>query len=88
MLQNIIILGLDFTNFEIGTLTIGTAVMTWTGLVIYKRYFFQSSWRKIYIITTLLGLFFSILQLLLIYQVNQIIGIPNIVFAFGDNTFC
>lgn len=83
---NFLVDGLDFSNFELGLLTISSAVMTWLGLVAYKKYLFNASWRYIYILTTALGVFFSILQLLLVYQINVEIGIPDVVFALGDNT--
>jgi hypothetical protein len=70
-----------------GLLIISSAVMTMIGLVVYKRYFFKLSWRWIYIVTTSLGVVFSILQLLLIYRVNVSMGIGDSVFALGDNTF-
>jgi hypothetical protein len=61
--------------------------MTLVGLAVYKLYFFSTNFRSIYIFTTCFGVLFSILQLLLIYRVNQSIGIPDVIFALGDNTF-
>jgi len=55
--------------------------------VCYKRFFFKTSWRSIYVITTVLGVFFSILQLLLVYRTNVKLGISDVVFALGDNVF-
>jgi MFS family permease len=85
--SNYLVESLDFTDFELGTLTIAGAVMTFVGLVAYKEYFFDVGWQSIYIFTTILGLFFSLLQVLLIYQINQYMGIPNLVFSLGDTTF-
>lgn len=60
--SNFLVVGLGFTDFELGTLTIASAVMSYLGLVIYKQYFFETSWRDIYIYTTIIGAFFSFLQ--------------------------
>jgi MFS family permease len=84
---NYLVEGLDFSDFDLGLLTIAGALMTWVGLIAYREYFFRTGWQKIYIFTTILGVFFSFLQILLIYQVNQLLGIPNLVFALGDTTF-
>lgn len=78
--------GLDFSSWNLGILTISASVMTWLGLLAYKRYFFQTSWRLIYIGTTCLGVIFSLMQLLLVYGVNAKMGIPDVVFALGDTT--
>ena len=40
-----------------------------------------------YILTTGLGLLFSILQLFLVYGINERLGIPSWMFALGDSTF-
>lgn len=84
---NYLVESLDFSDFELGCLTIAGTLMIFAGLLAYKEYFFNTGWQSIYIFTTILGVFFSLLQLLLIYQVNQLMGIPNIVFALGDTTF-
>jgi len=43
------------------------------------------SWRWVYIISTSLTVFFSILQLCLVFRVNVKWGIPDLVFALGDD---
>ena len=60
--------------------------MTWLGLVAYKKYFFDTSWRHIYIGTTVLGLVFASMQLLLVYGISTELGIPAVLFALGDTT--
>jgi MFS family permease len=85
--SNYLIQGLDFSDFDIGLLRIAAAVMTYSGLIVYKQYFFNAGWQSIYIYTTIIGVFFSFMQLLLIYQVNEKLGIPNLAFSLGDTTF-
>lgn len=50
--------GLGFEDFELGLLLVGAAIFGWLGLVIYREYFSESSWRCIYVSTTLIGNFF------------------------------
>ena len=78
--------GLNFNDYQIGLLAISGAVMTYLGLLAYRIFLFNTSWQLIYIWTTIIVFIFAILQLLLIYQVNITMGIPNIFFALGDST--
>ena len=79
-----LLVGIGFTDFEYGMLTVVGCVLAWMGMLVYRAFFFETSWRDIYIYTTLLGFVFSLLQIVLILQLNQIIGIPNFYFALGD----
>lgn len=76
--------GLEFTDFQYGMLNVAGCVLAWVGMNTYRAYFFETSWRYIYIYTTILGTGFSLLQIVLILQLNQNIGIPNFYFALGD----
>lgn len=76
--------GLKFTDFQFGILHVGGASLAYFGIVIYRQYFFETSWQKIYIYTTIMGSGFSLLQIILILQYNRIIGIPDFYFALGD----
>ena len=53
---------------KIGILGVIAALMASLGLLAYKRWFFHSSWRKIYVWTTLIVTFFSGFQILLIFR--------------------
>lgn len=81
---NFLLQGLKFTDFEYGMLTVCGCVLAWMGMNVYRIFFFETSWRNIYIYTTLLGFFFSLLQIVLVLQLNKAIGIPNFYFALGD----
>lgn len=74
--------GLGFTNWQLGVLTIVSAFASWLGIIAYKQCFFQTSWRNIYLLTTLLSAFFSLLQLLLIK--GETGALPPLWFALGD----
>ena len=82
---NFLVIGLGFTDFELGMLTVATACLFWLGMIVYKAFFFNSSWRNIYIATTLLNFLFSIGQIVLILRLNLQAGIPDFVFALGDS---
>lgn len=84
--MNFLVEGLGFSDFDLGILSIFGSVAAWLGLVVYRRYYFQSSWRGIYIVTTFIMAFFSILQLALIFRWNKKVGISDLAFSVGDDT--
>lgn len=83
---NFLVAGLGFTDFEIGMITVSSTVFLWAGMIIFKRFFFHTSWRKIFIYTTGIGVLFSIMQLLLTLRLNVYLGIPDLIFALGDTS--
>jgi hypothetical protein len=80
--------GLNFSNFDIGVLAIAGTVLSYIGIVIYKKYLFESSWRLIYVGTTVVSAVFSGLQLILVFQLNKKIGMGargfQLLFAMGS----
>lgn len=83
--NNFLVLGLKFTDFELGLIQIAGAILYWFGMITFKMFFFESSWRKIYVFTTCVNVTFSLLQVMLILRWNVALGIPDIVFALGDS---
>lgn len=83
--QSYLQLTLKFPAWVLGLTTLLGSVMTFSGIVGYKVYFFHASWRSIYFYTALLTAFFSLLQLLLIWQLNVKLGIHNYFFSLGDD---
>jgi len=77
--------GLHFTDWKLGVIGIVSSVFSYLGIATYRYCLFKTSWRNIYIFTTLLILVFSILQLCLIFRLNQRIGVSDVVFSLGDN---
>ena len=83
--QSYLQLTLHFEPWIIGlTATVGS-VMTFFGVLAYKHFFFRASWRKIYLYTSFLTAFFSLLQLALIFQLNTRFHISNYMFSLGDD---
>ena len=82
---NFLLVGLHFSDFELGLISIGSAVFMWVGMVVWKIFFFHTSWRRIFIYTTIVSFGFSILQVLLVLRVNTYLGIPDFAFALGDS---
>jgi MFS family permease len=78
-------LTLGFTPVMLGALSFGGRLMTFVGILIYKRYFLGSSWRAVYVFSTVLLALLSVLQLLLIFQINTYLGISNFLFSLGDD---
>ena len=79
-------LTLNFPAWFLGMITLVGSVMTFLGIVIYKRFFMKSSWRSIYVVSSVLTTAFSCMQLMLIFQWNErYLHIPNYPFAMGDD---
>jgi hypothetical protein len=80
--------GLGFSNFDIGLLGIGGAILSYVGIIVYRKYLFESSWRFIYVITTMLSALFSGFQLILVFGLNEKIGMSSrawqVVLAMGS----
>jgi hypothetical protein len=83
--QNYLIAGLDFSNFSVGVLSAVGAFVATLGVVAYDFFFFNKQWKKFLMWTTLVGVFFSMLQLCLIYKFT--FGLPTYLFAIGDSSF-
>lgn len=70
----------------IGFMNVLGTLMALCGILCYKYYFLKISWRKIYLFTNGVSLFFSCLQLVLIFQWNfRYLHIyTNLPFILGD----
>ena len=79
-------LTLKFPAWFIGFIGLVGSLMTFCGIVVYKKFFFKSSWRSIYLYSSITTFAFSCLQICLIFQINErIFGISNYPFAMGDD---
>lgn len=80
--------GLGFSEFELGMLTLTGTVLSFAGIVVYKKYLFEVSWRSIYLFTSFVAFLFSGLQLMLVLGGNDRIGMGNsafeVFFAMGS----
>ena len=76
---------LGFTSNQLNALLIAAYVLLYLGVMSYKYYFINWTWRAVYIFTTLLNGFFSILQVCLIQ--GWTFGIDPFLFALGDDAF-
>ena len=76
---------LEFTSKQLNSILIVAYILLFLGVLAYKYYFISWSWRSIYIVTTLLNGFFSLLQVLLIQGIT--FGLSNFAFALGDDAF-
>lgn len=74
-----------FTSCQLNILLIFSFVLLYLGIMAYKYWFIRWSWRRVYIMTTLLNGFFSILQVLLIYGIT--FGLSPFLFTLGDDAF-
>ncbi|KAL7577630.1 hypothetical protein ACA910_015149 [Epithemia clementina (nom. ined.)] len=76
---------LGFTSCQFNLISNVAYVLLFMGILSYKYHFIKYSWRSVYIWTTALNGLFSALQVLLIYGFT--FGLPNFVFALGDDAF-
>jgi len=83
--KNYLVYGLGFNDAELGYVTIMSAVLGCVGYILYKLFLYQTSWRLIYIWTGVISSIFSLIQVLLVLGVNRKLGIPDVVFAVGDD---
>ena len=84
--SNFLLVGLKFTDYQVGLLSVGECVFTYLGMVTFKLCFFRTPWRRVFVYTCFISICFSILQVLLILRVNQVLGIPDFFFALGDTS--
>lgn len=78
-------IGLDFRAYELGALHMVAHLMTLLGAIAYRRYFMKTSLRALYFWSTLVVAVLGTGQLLLILGWNRQLGIPDFVFALGDD---
>jgi hypothetical protein len=84
--QSYLQLCLHFPAWILGTTVMLGSFMTFAGVLGYKYFFFKSSWRRIYVRTVMLTAFFSLLQLILIFQYNvKYLHLSNYLFSMGDD---
>ena len=77
---------LHFQPWVLGLSVLLGSIMTFVGILAYKYYFFKVTWRLIYIYSMLLTTFFSLLQIVLIFQWNQTyLHMSNYCFSLGDD---
>lgn len=83
--SNFLILGLKFTPWMLGIMYMVATVFSWLGITFYRAFLMQRSWRLVYIVSTTLSMTFSILQLCLVFRLNERLGLSDLAFALGDD---
>jgi hypothetical protein len=81
---NFLFSGLGFSNFEVGMLLCAGALIGAIGVILFDYFVFDNRWKSLYLWTTLVGVFFSVLQLCLCYSFT--FGLPEVLFAIGDQS--
>mmetsp|Transcript_22777 Transcript_22777/g.34518 ORF Transcript_22777/g.34518 Transcript_22777/m.34518 type:complete len:552 (+) Transcript_22777:68-1723(+) len=76
-----VVLGL--TSDQLNMILNVAYVLLYVGVVAYKNFFINWSWRSVYIGTTLLNAIFSFLQILLIFDIT--FGLSYFWFSLGDD---
>ncbi|KAJ8579057.1 hypothetical protein ON010_g151 [Phytophthora cinnamomi] len=77
----------DFSAFEYGALSGIGATVTFASIVVYRLHIlprYEAPWHDVYFVTGLVVAGFSLLNVLLVFQVNETFGIPPFWFAMGD----
>jgi hypothetical protein len=76
---------LTFTSTQINLIYIASSVLLYLGIITYKYFMMNWSWRLVYVLCTILNGFFSFLQILLILDIT--FGLSPFFFALGDDAF-
>ena len=84
--NNFLLIGLKFSEQDLGAMAVAGSIVTWGGIMVYRRYLMEASWRSVYLGTTLVSLILSFGQLVLISGWNRAFGIGDVYFAAGDTT--
>ncbi len=77
--------GLGFTIFQTGLLGLIAAITGTLSLIMYGYCLEGVSWRHIFVGATSMSVFFNAANALLILRTNKILGVPDFVFAAGDD---
>ena len=75
---------LEFSTAQLNSILVISEVLLFVGVVTYKQYMRGWSWRNVYWLVIGLNAIFSVLQIMLIYQTNRKLGVPDFWFALGD----
>ena len=83
--MNFLVEGLDFAAWQIGLVGVAGSIMAWFGIMLYKEFFFASNWRIVFFWCTSLASIIALGQLILVFGLNEKIGINDIFFSMGDD---
>jgi hypothetical protein len=73
---------LQFTSSDLNSILVVAHALTYAGVLMYRRFMLNWSWRYVYFMTTSLCAFFSVMQILLIKDMT--FGLSPFTFALGD----
>jgi MFS family permease len=86
--SSFLVSGLGFSNFDLGMLTLAATILSYVGIVVYKKFLFDASWRLIYVETTVMSSIFTLFQLVLVLKWNRAMGFKGrggeMFFAIGS----
>ena len=82
--SNFLLGPLGFTESEYSYLLTVGMLSQLVGAYIYKRWLGEIGWHKLFLVTLVTGSALSATQLILVARLNVQWGIPDMVFAFGD----
>lgn len=77
----------DFDAFEYGAMSAIGASVTFAAIYMYRYHImerFENPWHHVYFVTGLVVALFSCLNVLLVWNVNEALGIPAFWFSVGD----
>mmetsp|Transcript_22144 Transcript_22144/g.26108 ORF Transcript_22144/g.26108 Transcript_22144/m.26108 type:complete len:243 (-) Transcript_22144:12-740(-) len=77
---------LHFSTAKINSILVAAFVMIFAGVMAYKQFMREWSWRNVYVLCISLNCVFSLCQIMLIKQWNKKFNIPNFAFALGDES--
>ncbi|GAB5353268.1 hypothetical protein AAMO2058_000022800 [Amorphochlora amoebiformis] len=82
---NYLINHLHFTEGELSYIMIVASLSGAGGMYLYSRYFSKQNWQCFFACVIIFSSAISLLQLVLVFRLNLRLGIPDIVFALGED---
>ncbi|DAZ96734.1 TPA: hypothetical protein N0F65_012311 [Lagenidium giganteum] len=85
---NYLTVAYHFNAFEYGSMSAIGSSVTFLAIYLYRHYImlaFENPWHQVYIITGCVVAAFSLLNVLLVFKGNEVLGIPAFWFAVGDS---
>ncbi|KAL7574447.1 hypothetical protein ACA910_015818 [Epithemia clementina (nom. ined.)] len=76
---------LHFSSCQLNLMYFCALLLLYMGILTYKYFWIQSSWRTVYMVTTVIGLCCGGMQLMLIN--GRTLGLPPFWFAVGSHSF-
>jgi len=84
-MTNFFINELGFTETELAYIAVVASISGAIGMTMYYKFFKEFNWHAFFAIVICVASALSLTQLILVFHINRAWGIPDLVFALGDD---